>query len=699
MSRELRNIPGLLCLVAMLLWPTTGSASKQADLAHDLLQSPDGEIQETFSGFKLVSAKLDYGIHFVFSLDISNPVGKNIVEVVLTARDDSVPALARTASFNVDFKGPMTGSRPAPELRPLVEKVIATVKRNDSGGLVIPTPPSPEARAPGSKPWIHPAMAWIGLALVMLFFLLLPATGRWVVDDLSRSLGARSWLVGLAGITAAGLALRLAVPHMPVMYYMGYRLAQDAAALDVIPKYGSGALALYHMIFYATGPSHVVMAWTNSIIGAFLPVAGAAVLARMGASRVAVLSSAALLAFSPVFIKDASTESILVPTMLWTLLGLHQFLRYRESRRVPVMAAGWVHLLLAMYSRPEAVVLPAFCLVLLWWFAPKHEGASPRKAWLWLVLSLLAAHGLILIRVSHLSMAMGVEFARGSSPVLKDPIALLNLIPEFLTRNLVFRPALFPVGVLVLAGLALVNRKSGLKALALVVCASVWLCVDLVDLPYVSIPRVQIPGAVFLTLAGGLGAGVLWETASQRIRSITLARTVKGLATMAVVSSMLVTIPSLWAPVNADYEERLLREARDLLPDEPVIFVRRSYEDQPEERVHLYYPDYWFVGNGRNDVVVGPEWFSKMDTAGRPAYFLLGTRCYMRKCGETGMHPSCRMMLDHYRLRPLVERTVPVLHAPIVRWTRPDQDLDFPWCLSDPKQMKIGFYRILGPKG
>lgn len=688
---------GVIFLLAALSLPGRNAASDPGELAAGLLLSPDGDPQETFGGHTLVSAKQDYAIHLMFTLDPANPTGRNLVEIVLTPRDDGKPALARTPSFNLDFKGPMVGDEPAGEVRALVDEVTTTLLRNDRGGLLIPPPPSTEGVGDEEKAWVHPVMAWLGLAFSVLFLVLLPWTGRWALADLQRTLGDRSWLLVLGVVAVAGLLFRLAVPHYPVMYYMGYRLAVDAAALDVIPKYGSGALAFYHLVFQVTGTSHLVMAFVNSVVGAFLPLAGATLAARIGATRVAVMAVAFGLALVPVFVKDASTESILVPTMLWTLLGLHQFLHYRESRSMLVLSAAWVHLLLAMFSRPEAMVLPGLCLVLLWFHVTGPSDPTRRKPWALLATILVIAHGFIALRMAHMSVAMDLEFARGNTPVLRDSAALLALAPEFLTRNLVLWPTLFPVGVLVLAGVGLLSGGTRWKVVSLLVGASAWLAVALVDLPHVSIARVQVPGAVFLTIAGGLGAGVLWDLLVRLFSGRLVPRLGALVLGGGVVVSMGVTIPGLWAPVNADAEERLLREAREVLPPEPVVFVRRGYEDQPEERLHLYYPDYWFNEGDREDVVVGPDWFRKMDVAGRPAYFFLGTRCYMRTCGEKGLHPACRRIMDGYRLEPVIERREPLRRLPLVRRSKPGQELDFPWCLSVEDEMTLGLYRIVGP--
>jgi len=688
----------LAAKIAFLLSSLEGLAAAQGlptrGTASDLLRDESGRIPEEMTGFRLISARQDEAIHLVFTLDPARPAGENLVEFTLTPRDPNRPAVARSRSFNIEYRGPMVGGRPAPAVAPLVEAVVAAIERNDPGGLLI-APPKPAALGEGAQvPLITEladrASAWAGLLLVLAFLLCLPWTVRGVGSDLRAGLarmdaGGRNLAAWTASISAVcGLLVRLLAPHRPVMYYMGYHLADTAARLEGIPKYGSGALAFYHLLFRVTGTDHLAMMYANSVLGAGIPLVAGALLARVGASAWSVAGAVSLLAWTPVFIRDATTESLLVPATLWMLSGIVLFLRAREDRKTSTLALSILHLLLAMYSRPEAVVLVPVCAGLFALFARNGERERP-SLWPWALAALF-----LVVRLAQLAVSLQVEFSRGNNPVLRDVEALAGLLPDLWRRNLVFWPDLFPAGVTLLGVVGVLSGPRRWVAIALLAAALLWLGVSLVDLPYVSIPRVQVPGALFWTLGAGIGFGAI----ASRFRG----RRILGLVGSGILAANLVwTVPGLWAPTNADDEEQLLRDARRLLPaDEPFILVRRGYDDQPVERLHLYYPDYWFEPPMRPGLAVGPDWFRKTDVAGRTAYFLLGTRCYMRPCGETSIHPACRRMLESYRLEPLVERTVPVRRLPVDRAVRPDQDLDFPWCLSERDEMKIGLYKVVG---
>lgn len=677
------------------------ASARNADLPALLLGDETGRIPEEVAGFRLVAARQDEAIHFVFTLDPARPTGENLVELVLTPRDEARPAFARSASFNIEYRGPMVGGQPAPEVRPLTDALIASITRNDPGGILI-APPKPRALGEGGEVPTHVFVAdrvaaWTGVLLVALFLVCLPWTGQRLGRDVRTALardgpkGFRFEMGFAMASVAVGLILRLSLPHLPVMYYMGYHLAETAGRLEGIPKYGPGALALYHLVFRLTGTDHLAMMYANSVLGAFIPIAGGALLARLGFRGWSVASGIAFLSLGPLFVKDATTESLLVPTTLWMLSGLVLFLAWREERRTSTLSLALLHLILAMFSRPEAVVLvpvTSGLLVLARWKAHKTEmprDSSP--AWPWLVSAVL-----LLIRAGQLWVSLDIEFARGNNPILKDPAGLLSLLPDLWRRNVLLWPSLYPVAVTVLACAGLVLGPLRLVTAALLLASTLWIGASLVDLPFVSIARVQVPGAVFCTLAAGAAvAGVIRVVSGKRV-ALVLASV--GLV-LAVAASMLYTVPGLWAPVNPDHEERLWRDAREVIPgDRPFILIRRGYNDQPVERLHLYNPDYWFEPPTRQGLCVGPDWFARTDTAGRAAYFLLGTRCYMRKCGETGLHPACRRILENYRLEPVIERTVPVHTLPIDRSRRPDQELDFPWCLAQTDAMKIGLYLL-----
>lgn len=634
-----------------------------------------------------------WGFRLVFTLDPRQPEGRNLVEVQLHRLDPEGDYLARTPSFGLRYLGPTEGGRPAAAAAPLIEEVRETVARNDrgpppaGGGPQEPVPLSPSG--PRQAGWIDRVMVGVGFLLVTLFLGGLP----FMLGRLWREVRglAPGWVLGMV---AAGAVFRWVLPHRPVMYYMGYWLVQAAAALEEVPKHGPAGLVWDHLIFWLTGPSHRALSAGNAVLGSLIPLAGAGLMALSGAGTVGVRAAAALLALVPVFARDATTESLLVPATLWCLLGLASWLRYRRDRRSSDALFGFTGLVLAAFTRPEFLVLIPLLLVLLPPPPPGSAGPSSgpasRQSWPWFV----AAAVLLALRLWHLRLAVGSEVSLGNLPVLGDPASLIALAPDFLRRNLAFRPAWFPVGVTVLALAGIVIPGHRRLVLGLLLASAVGLAISLVDLPHVSLPRVQAPALALLTLASSASLASLFGPVPR-----SRARQVLGWGGAALLAlSVLHATAVLHERTNADDEEDLWRDVARVLPEEPVVLVRRGPEDQPVERLHLFHPDYWFRPPFRNDLVINADRLQALDPGERPVYFVLSTRCWLRACGEAGMHPACARVLDSWDLEPVFEREVPVRRVELDRKVRPDQDLDFPWCVGQSDRMRLGLYRLGGSR-
>ncbi|MBP7126202.1 hypothetical protein KBD49_07550 [Myxococcota bacterium] len=632
-----------------------------------------------------------WGFRLVFTLDPRQPEGKNLVEVQLHRLDRGGDFLARTPSFGLRYLGPTEGGRPAAPVLPLIEEVRDTVARNDPGGIdpagaLAGQEPAP-APGPRKGDWIDRVMVGIGALLVALFlgglpFLLIRLWGE--VRRLSPG-----WVLA---VLAIGLAVRWILPHRPVMYYMGYWLVQAADSLQEIPKHGPAGLVFDHLLFWFTGPSHRVLSGSNAVLGSLIPLAGAGLLALSGAGTVAVRAAAALLALTPVFARDSTTESLLVPATLWCLLGLASWQRYRRDRAASDALFAFTGLMLAAFSRPEFLALVPMLLV----FLPPPDpgpvgeavapGAGSRVARLLVAVSV----PLLAFRVWHLQLAVGSEVSLGNLPVLKDPAALAVLAPDFLRRNLAFRPSWFPVGVTVLAFVGPLVPGNRRLALGLLLAALTGLAISLVDLPHVSLPRVQAPPLVFLALSASASLASLFGPVPR-----TRTRRALGLAAAgALALSTVFSTAVIRERTNADDEEDLWREVARTLPGEPVVLVRRGPEDQPVERLHLFHPDYWFRPPFREDLVINADRLPALDPAGRPVFFVLSTRCWLRECGRSGMHPACARVMEDFDLQPVFERDVPVRRVELDRKVRPDQDLDFPWCVGQSDGMRLGLYRV-----
>lgn len=675
----------------------------------ELLRLPSGKSVSRVDGYELEAVLHREAIHFQFRPeDPSDSRGR--VEFVLTPRDESVPAWTRTRAFNVAWKGPTVNGAPPPELALLADTVLGAVRQNEGSGTWL----RKRSRYAESPDWSTPRAAWLartsglaGIALVGLFLLTAPFAAWIILREISSSLGRRGLLLLLV-IVLGGLLLRVLLPHRPVMHYMGYRMTQLAAVLDEIPKYGPGSLALHHLLFQLTGPSHRAVMMLNAFLGGLAPLAGAALLARLGADRVATILGGAFMALVPLLIKDSTSESLGVPMLFWTLSGLVLLLRARVHMDALSLLLGVLHLALAVMSRPEAVLLVPLAALLLTALTPSRgpslSHAGKNRAFL---VAMLASAAFVLLlgilRIAQGTVAVEAELARGNTPDMLTLDGLRSTIRGLVFRNAAFWPSLFPTIVSVMAlgaPLALAGhsrpRRESVVCGVLVGIALAWIAVSQLDLPYVSIPRVQAPGLAFLVLAAAWGASALIGLPAFARMTRTIRSLIIGIAIVSIVVSAAATVPVLWARNAADEEESLLRDAYQSLPDEPVTLVRRSYRDPPREPIHLYWPDYFSHPPFRDDRVMDIASFLEDPPMDRQVFFLMGVRCHLRACDQSGIHPGCAEISSRFRLEPVVERDVPIHRLPIDRQTtEPLRDMDFGWCYGSEGPLRIGLYRVL----
>ena len=146
---------------------------------------------------------------------------------------------------------------------------------------------------------------------------------------------------------------------------------------------------------------------------------------------------------------------------------------------------------------------------------------------------------------------------------------------------------------------------------------------------------------------------------------------------------------SLWAPTNEDHEERLWREAAEVLPAGPLCVATMGYGDKPAAGLSpRHHPSYLLTGPGREVRHLGAL-DTLVTTCEGPVYALLGTRCHvaMRQPGEPrpgaqGL-PICQEVRATRSLEPLIERDV-VNHG----------DLAYPMYPGS-ATLPLGLYRVV----
>jgi hypothetical protein len=528
------------------------------------------------------------------------------------------------------------------------------------------------------------AQALIALVLLGLSLVCLPMAYAAAWRGLSP--GERRWM---AGAVAVGAVMRwLVAPSLLAMIFIGYKQTEHALTLLPLSHYGVGATAFYHALFgVLPSPDHRTMMAINATVGVLtLPLLGAWAGRLLRDGRAGVIATW-LIALTPLFIRNDVSEANIVPTLWWLTAGLVLLDTWTRTGRAAHLAAATPLLALAAIARPEMPVLIALLLPLLGvasgWPAARFKPSLP-----------LLGAGVVLVvlttpHVLHILNAVETLSDRASLPGLK--LEEISRLPRMVLweRNITLRPDLFPIVVSFFAILALLlgrGRRLALGALTLAALATLTLYV--VDLDEANIARVQVPGALLVTVLGAAGLSHLCRSPW---RPALLARL--GLA--AALASAIPTASALWAPANEHTEEALIQEARAAVPASgPFTLLRLGEADrrdrgQDSQFTHYHFPDYLFRPPERDGLIRSLGDFIDEPDIEVPTYFFQGLRCYaeFRSPGIAqpqgdDLHPSCAAMHEAFELEAVFERDVENYGDVWVRY------------YGSADSLRVGLYRI-----
>ncbi|MCB9730823.1 MAG: glycosyltransferase family 39 protein [Deltaproteobacteria bacterium] len=464
-----------------------------------------------------------------------------------------------------------------------------------------------------------------------------------------------------ARLTALALGLgalaRLLAPPLLATIFIGYKQTEQAATLLPISHYGVGSQALYHTLFAFFPVDHRVIIAANTLLGTLTLPLAAALAARLHRDGRAGTVAAWLLALTPLFIRNDTSEANNVPALFWLLGGLVLLDEHLERARALPLVLATPLLALAAIARPEMpllVVAGAACVLLA---APARPRLRP------LALAIAAGATLIVPHLIHVADAISALREADSLPGIERS-ELLRLPARLYGLATPLRPELFPFGVTASAALALILRGRAPRRvdLALAATALLALAITIVDLDQANMARVHVPASLFLTLlaAGGL----------VRIASMLRRPRLRGLPLALVLVTAIPSASTLWAPTNEATEERLIEAAEAAIPPGEFMLLRPGAEDRrqrPESRfTHYHFPDYLFLPPARNGMVRPLGSFLSAPDFFVPTWFFRGMRCYadFRPRGEppppgSDELPACRAMAERFRLEPVVEWTVP----------------------------------------
>ncbi len=562
-----------------------------------------------------------------------------------------------------------------------------------------------------------------------------------VLRDLRRA--PQPWRRALLLITVAGLAARLLVPARWVMFYTGYELVDAAALFDPAAtlgtKYGQATFALQRLVQRCTGPDLATWIAVNRLHGALIAPAAAVLLRRTGGTWRAATLAAAMLATMPLLVRDAASESQLVLVTTWLLAGAALWARIcgASGNTVATWPAGLGATFLlgaSLHGRPEALLLVPLLMSVVAWRTRRmrqHGAAAttaPTGSWLarmstWLPVAtvLLALGAIAAVRLAELRGGLAVQAHLGNTPKIFDVDALTLLMTAVrdgaLRKSLLLRPDLTPglLSVLLVGGVIACRGVARQMVIVWLAVALVAQGIATLDLPWLSLPRVQAPALVFGCLGAGIAADAWIESAPAigldlRLHTNRQARRAAALV-LVWLASAAATLPALTRPTLADAEHRLIKTAyAQLRPGDVLAY--RSWNDAPDERLHLHFPRTARPSGSR---VIPLSALSGVlarraaqpatltaPAATRRVFALLGTRCHMRRCDRPGVHPACAAVREQLHLKPIVEHDVTafsgLLPWPFESVAHPRTpgllpDLDFPWCVRA-GQLRIGLYEI-----
>ncbi|HAN32827.1 MAG TPA: hypothetical protein DCQ06_14630 [Myxococcales bacterium] len=525
-------------------------------------------------------------------------------------------------------------------------------------------------------------------SIMWLLLCAFPAAVLVAINPLRRAPAkAQRWLLCIAIV---GLGLRLLVAGRWVMYYTGYALFDDAVRGLSHSKYGPSTYALHHAVQSITGPSMELYLMTHRVLASLCPILMAALARGCGLSWSSTIVAAGLTATTPLLVMDAATESQLVVVTIWllTAAALISAIALHPKQRTLRLSLAGAMLCLAIWGRPEMAVMAPVVMAIT-----ARSSALPRR-FTAVIVSLSIA--LVALRLWSLSVEMDTQSQLGNTPKVFEvgglTLAMTLLRDGLIHKSLIWRwdwlPALLP-----LAAFGVGKRRVAWWWIVVLLGSSL----ATIDMPWLSLPRLHSPTVMWLCLLAG---------AAFQGSSLKNSRSKTVMMASFWVLSCLVTLPALSARHLDDDEHDLIVAALQNTRPGDVI-GRRSWSDAPEERLHLHFPDTAFAPRTR---VVDLQTLSERAAhgAGSGRYLaLLGTRCSMRRCSSTKLHPSCATIRARFELKALWEREVqaPETHLP---WpfgsehkALPDdqvRDLDFPWCLSA-STFRVGLYELRGLRG
>ena len=693
-------------LLAATITLTPASArAVTGDEARSLLRIDGQEL--AVEGWKFVDVRTN-SQKAVYSFD--NKDGWTL-NVVVEALASGRPFYAASDSLAISYQLPEF--EPGPEVRVQVESlmkaVVEAVRLNDRPGLF----PGAGSTAKGPEPGAtrpdraEPAggegesgltgaganLLRLDMLLWLLFLIPLSFAGRVAWKNIA-TWRPHEWVLVGTMVMASALIRLVVVPHVLVKVGMAYPLMDSAIGLEQLPRYGAVASVLYHFLFQLF-PVHVA---TVLYFHTGLSIANVVLLLVFARRHLdsggATLLLALLLCFTPVFLRDGNSESILVPGMFLLVTGALVLQEYMATGRRYLLAVALPAAVLAAHLRPEfLLVTPLFLAA-----AVIPSLRLERKRILELSAFFAGLALLVVPYVLFFTEVLSAELARGN--LTGDKLNIASMMAQLFQRNMLIRPGIFPpvISVFALATVvaSLVRKEHRLRVIPLLVLGLAWLTVYYVDFNEESMLRLHVPPAMIFAILAAYAVPLL----DRRRKGLWPKLVLGAVFSVAFTISVATTSFNVFFESNSALQDGYFDELVEALPAEDITMVVLTGRDEPfhawspatlaeagpdfqgAAMVHRYIPEYLLRPPLRNDRVISiSEYATSQEVSGR-VLFYLSPHCYaMRENhGEEQwniladpylkLHPACRWMLTTHHLVPvrLVHTSNHSEFSPPFRW-------------------------------
>jgi len=430
------------------------------------------------------------------------------------------------------------------------------------------------------------------------------------------------------------------------------------------------------------------------------------------------LLSVAFLAFTPLFLRDGNSESLLVPAVFLLFSGallVQEYLRgltapgttcaersagstgdadceasapghgagaaahLSRSGRWLLLAASVPLLALGSHFRPELLlVAPLLLLVTVIPHLRRDRSLLPLLVPAALLLLLAVPYARFIVQ------AVSAEASRGN--LSADRFLPHVMLFDWMWRNLFWRPLFFPAGMTVLTVVALAlagfTRKGVRDLLPVTLLAVVWMALYHVDFNDESMLRLHVPGMMLMTLVAAAGVQALVDRFPGRGRILAVA------APLLAAATAVPTAGFVFFRTNYQAQDRLFPEMMAALPEGQINLVALTGRDEPSRAwsdaslaenpsregappVHRFFGSYLLEPPLRDHRVMALTEFRERPDWTRRTFFFLGVQCYaMRESfgyEEWGvepdplrlLHPGCRWMMTRHVLMPVKVFRIP----------------------------------------